>query len=85
MDVVCGCKPVSNPLAVAMIHSEVIASLMILPHCHGEAMLEFPLLELHPLKCLYLPPEVTRVIQKIAQHKSFVVDNEYYNSNRREN
>lgn len=62
MDVVCGCKPASNPLAVAAIPSEVVASLMIAPHCHGEAMLEFPLLELHPLKHLHLPPEVTRGI-----------------------
>jgi len=60
--VICGCKPASDLLAVAVIHSEVVASLMIAPHCHGEAVLEFPLLELHPLKCLYLLPEVTRGI-----------------------
>lgn len=59
MDVVCGCKPASNPLAVALIHSEV-ATLMLVSHCHGEEILKFPLLELNPLKYLYLPPEVTR-------------------------
>lgn len=62
MDVVRGCKPVSNPLAVAVIHSEVVASSMIMPHYHGEAVIEFPFLELHPLKCLYLPLEVIRGI-----------------------
>lgn len=60
--VICDCEPASDLLAVGMIHSEVVASLMIAPHCHGKAMVEFPLLELHPLKCLYLPPEVTRQI-----------------------
>lgn len=59
MDVVGGCKPDSNPLAVALIHSEV-ATLMLVSHCHGEEILEFPLLELNPQKYLCFPPDITR-------------------------
>lgn len=57
--VFCGWKPASNPLAVALIDSEV-GTLMLVSHCHGEEILDFPLLELNPLKCLYLPSEVIR-------------------------